>query len=125
LWAGEEWDYWIRAAALGFEIAATGEQTYYYRKSAGSLSAVPAKMAESSGRMFEKHRRCGILPEGEIVSRARASYFAAGRMVWREDPAASSRMFHKSWSLSKVHVLPLVCWFLAAGLSLARPRRSQ
>ncbi|MGD0480649.1 MAG: glycosyltransferase family 2 protein [Terracidiphilus sp.] len=125
IWAGEEWDYWIRAAALGFAIASTEEQTYYYRKSAGSLSAVPAKMAESSGRMFEKHRQCGILSEGEIVARARASYFAAGRMYWREDPAAASRMFHKSWSLSKVHMLPFVCWFLAAGLSLARPHRSQ
>jgi len=124
LWAGEEWDYWIRAAALGFEIAGTGEPTYYYRKSPGSLSALPARMAESSGRMFEKHRRCGILPEGEIVARARASYFAAGKMAWREDPATASRMFHQSWSLSKIHMLPLVCWFLAAGLSLARPHRS-
>jgi glycosyltransferase involved in cell wall biosynthesis len=125
LWAGEEWDYWIRAAALGFEIASTGEQTYYYRKSAGSLSAAPAKMAESNGRMFEKHRRCGILPEGEIVLRARESYFAAGKMYRREDPAAASRMFLKAWTLSKVHMLPLWCAFLAAGLNLARPHRSQ
>ncbi len=121
MWAGEELDYWIRSAALGFEIASTAEQTYYYRKSVGSLSAASAKMAVCNGRMFEKHRRCGVLSEGEIVARARESYFAAGKMYWREDPAAASRMFYKSWTLSKVHLLPLLCWFFAAGLSLARP----
>jgi len=124
LWAGEEWDYWIRAAALGFQIASTGKQTYYYRKSASSLSSTPAKMAESNGRMFEKHRHCGLLPESEIIARARESYFGAGRMYWREDAAAASRAFYKSWKLSKVHLLPLFCALLAA-ISLARPRRSQ
>lgn len=125
LWAGEDWDYWIRAAALGFEIASTGKQTYYYRKSAGSLSSTPAKMAEDNGRMFEKHRRCGILPESKIVARARESYFAAGKIYQRKDPAVASRMFFKSWTLSKVHVLPLFCGFLAAGSSLVRLRRSK
>jgi glycosyltransferase involved in cell wall biosynthesis len=125
LWVGEEWDYWIRAAALGFEIAATGEQTYYYRKSAGSLSAAPATMAESNGRMFEKHRRCGILPESEIVAIARRSYFDAGKLYWREDPSAAGRMFYKSWTLSKVRLLRLLYAFVAAGLSLARPHHSQ
>ena len=120
MWAGEELDYWIRSTALGFEIASTGQQTYYYRKSVGSLSAAPAKMAACNGRMFEKHRRCGVLPEGEIVARARESYFAAGKMYWREDPAAGSRMFYKAWALSKVRMLPLLCALLAAGLSLTR-----
>jgi glycosyltransferase involved in cell wall biosynthesis len=125
IWTGEDLDYWIRSAALGFEITSTGERTYYYRKSAGSLSAAPAKMAESGGRMFEKHRRCGILPESEIIAKARESYFAAGKMYWREDAANASRMFLKAWTLGKVHMLPLMCAFLAAGLSLARPHRSQ
>jgi glycosyltransferase involved in cell wall biosynthesis len=125
MWAGEELDYWIRSAALGFEIASTGKQTYYYRKLSGSLSAAPAKMAESNGRMFEKHRRCGVLPEGEIVARARQSYFAAGKMYWREDPVTASRMFCKAWTLSKVHVVPLFCAFLAAGLGLTRMIRNR
>ena len=125
LWAGEELDYWIRSAALGFEIASTGEQTYYYRKSAGSLSAVPATMAECNGRIFERHSRCGILPEGEIVARARASYFAAGRLYRRENPAAASRMFYKSWALSRAHLLSLLCAFLAAGMSVVQPQRSK
>lgn len=125
LWAGEELDYWIRSAALGFEIVSTGEQTYYYRKSAGSLSAVPATMAECNGRIFERHSRCGILPEGEIVARARASYFAAGKLYRRENPSAASRMFYKSWTLSKVHLLPLLCALLAAGLSVVWPQRSK
>jgi glycosyltransferase involved in cell wall biosynthesis len=125
LWAGEEFDYWIRSAALGFEIASTGQQTYYYRKSTGSLSALPARMAECNGRIFERHSRCGILPEGEIVAMARASYFAAGKLYRRDDPAAASRMFYKSWVLGKAHLLPLLCAFLAAGLSLVRPQRSK
>jgi glycosyltransferase involved in cell wall biosynthesis len=125
LWAGEEWDYWIRSAAMGFEIVSTGQQTYYYRKSAGSLSAVPATMAECNGRIYERHSRCGILPEGEIVARARASYFAAGKLYRRENPAAASRMFYKSWTLGKAHLLPLLCAFVAGGISFVRPRRSQ
>ena len=125
MWSGEELDYWIRSAALGFEIASTGKQTYYYRKSVGSLSAASAKMAESNGRMFEKHRRCGVLPEGEIVAKARQSYFAAGKMYWRKDPVAASRMFYKAWTLGKVHVLPLLCAFLAAGWGLTRSIRNR
>jgi hypothetical protein len=72
------------------------------------------------GRVFEKHRHCGILPEKEIVARARESYFAAGKMYWREDPAAASRMFYKAWTLSKVRMLPLLCALLAAGVGLTR-----
>jgi glycosyltransferase involved in cell wall biosynthesis len=125
MWAGEELDYWIRSAALGFEIASTGKQTYYYRKLVGSLSAASAKMAESNGRMFEKHRRCGVLPEGEIVAKARESYFAAGKMYWRKDPAAASRMFYKAWALGKMHMLPLLCAFLAAGMGLTRIIRNR
>jgi len=125
MWAGEELDYWIRSAALGFQIASTGKQTYYYRKLVGSLSAASAKMAEGNGRMFEKHRRCGVLPEGEIVVKARESYFAAGKMYWRKDPAAASRMFYKAWTLGKVHMLPLLCTFLAAGLGLTRIIRNR
>jgi glycosyltransferase involved in cell wall biosynthesis len=125
MWAGEELDYWIRSAALGFEIASTGKQTYYYRKSAGSLSAASAKMAESNGGMFEKHRRCGVLPESEIVARARASYFAAGKMYWRENPAVASHMFYKSWTLNKAHLQSLLCAALAVGISLVRPRHSK
>lgn len=121
----EDLDYWIRAAALGFRIAGTGKQTYYYRKSGGGLSAAFAKDAEGLGRVFEKHKHCGILPEKEIVARARQSYFAAGKMYWRGDPAIASRMFLKAWTLSKVHMQPLLCWFLAAGLSLARPHRAK
>jgi glycosyltransferase involved in cell wall biosynthesis len=116
----EDLDYWIRAAALGFTIAATGKKTYYYRKSAGGLSAAFAQNAEGLGRVFEKHRHCGILPEKEIVARARESYFAAGKMYWREDPAAASRMFYKAWTLSKVRMLPLLCALLAAGVGLTR-----
>jgi glycosyltransferase involved in cell wall biosynthesis len=125
LWAGEELDYWIRSASLGFEIVSTGEQTYYYRKSAGSLSAGSARMAECNGRIFEKHSRCGILPEGEIVARARASYFAAGKLYRRENSTAASRMFYKSWALNKVHLLSLLCAALAAGMSVVRPRHSK
>lgn len=123
--AGEEWDYWIRAAALGFAIASTGRQTYYYRKPPGSLSSSAGKMAEGVARVYVKHRHCGILPEREIVSMAKGSYFAAGKIYWREDAAAASRMFYKSWRLRKSSMLPLACAFVAAGLSLVRPRRSE
>jgi glycosyltransferase involved in cell wall biosynthesis len=121
----QDWDYWIRAAALGFQIAGTGKQTYYYRKYAGSLSAAPAREAKYGGRVLEKHRHCGILPEREIVAKARGSYFAGGKLYWRNDAAAARRMFYKSWTLNKIHVLPLLCSFGAAGLSLIRPKRSK
>jgi glycosyltransferase involved in cell wall biosynthesis len=111
-------DYWIRAAALGFQIAGTGKETYYYRKLAGSLSAAPARKAEYGGRVLEKHRHCGILPESEIVAKARGHYFAAGKLYWRQDAATASRMFFKSWTLCKIRVMPLLCAFGAAGLSL-------
>ena len=39
----KSWDYWIRAAALGFEIVSTGKQTYYYRKSQADLSLCARK----------------------------------------------------------------------------------
>jgi glycosyltransferase involved in cell wall biosynthesis len=116
----EDLDYWIRAAALGFRIAATGKQTYYYRKSGDGLSAAFAEDAEGLGGVFMKHKHCGILPEKEILARARDSYFAAGKLYWRKDPAAASRMFYKAWTLSRVHMLPLLCASLAAGLRLAR-----
>jgi glycosyltransferase involved in cell wall biosynthesis len=121
----EDVDYWIRAAALGFPIAPTGKQTYYYRKSPGSLSAESAKMAEGTARVYDKNRNCGILPEREIVSLAKACYFAAGKLYWREDAATASRMFYKSWTLSKAHLLPLLCAFLVAAMSVVRPQRSR
>ena len=118
-------DYWIRAAALDFQIVGTGKQTYYYRKWENSLSAASAREAECGGRILEKHRHCGILPEREIVAKARGSYFAAGRMYWRNDAAAARRMFYRSWSLSKIRMVPLLCSFGAAGLSLIRTNRSK
>jgi glycosyltransferase involved in cell wall biosynthesis len=121
----EDLDYWIRAAALGFRIAATGKQTYYYRKSSGGLSAAFAEDAEGHGVVFVKHRHCGILPEKKILARARESYYAAGKLYWRKDPAAASRMFCKSWALGKAHLLPLLCASFAAGMSLVRPQRSK
>jgi glycosyltransferase involved in cell wall biosynthesis len=121
----EDVDYWIRAAALGFPIVPTGEKTYYYRKSPGSLSAATAKMAEGTASVYEKNRNCGILPERKIVSLAKACYFAAGKLYWREDAASASRMFYKSWALSKAHLLPLACASFAAGMSLVRPQRSK
>ncbi len=121
----QDLDYWIRAAALGFQIASTGRQLYYYRKPPGSLSAEYGNMAEGTARVYEKNRNCGILPEREIVNIARGCYFAAGRIYWREDASAASRMFYKSWALSKVHLLPLLCAFLAAGVSFVRPQRSR
>jgi hypothetical protein len=121
----EDVDYWIRAAALGFQIASTDRQTYYYRKLPSSLSAASGKMAEETAKAFEKNRKCGILPEREIANIARGCYFAAGKIYWRTDPAAASRVFYKSWTLGKVNLLPLLCGFLTAGLSLARPQRSK
>jgi glycosyltransferase involved in cell wall biosynthesis len=121
----EDLDYWIRAAALGFQIAATGKQTYHYRKPPGSLSSESGKMAEATAMVYEKNRNCGILPEREIVNKARGCYFAAGKMYWREDASAASRMFYKSWMLSKAHVVSLLCASLAAGMSLVQPQRSK
>jgi glycosyltransferase involved in cell wall biosynthesis len=121
----QDLDYWIRAATLGFQIIGTGKQTYYYRKSENSLSTATAKSTETCGRLFEKHRHCGILPENEIVAKARGNYFAAGRIYWRQDAAAASRMFYKSWSLNKIRMVPLVCSFGAAGLSLIQANRSK
>jgi glycosyltransferase involved in cell wall biosynthesis len=116
----EDLDYWIRAATLGFRIAATGKQTYYYRKSGSGLSAAFAEDAEGIGVVFLKHRHSGILPEKEILARARKSYFAAGKLYWRKDPAAASRVFYKAWTLSRVHMLPLLCASFAAVLRLTR-----
>ena len=121
----EDLDYWIRAAALGFRIAGTGKQTYYYRKSAGGLSAAFSEDAEGLGKVFLTHRHCGILPEKEILAIARSCFFSAGRLHWREDPMAASRAFYKSWTLGRAHLLPLVCAAAMAGLSLVRPHRSK
>lgn len=121
----EDLDYWIRAAALGFQIAATGKQTYYYRKPPGSLSSKSGKMAEATAMVYERNRHCGILPEREIAKKASENYFAAGKIYWREDAAAASRMFYKSWKLRKSDISPLLCAAVAAGLSLVQPRRSE
>jgi glycosyltransferase involved in cell wall biosynthesis len=121
----EDLDYWIRAAALSFQIASTGRQTYYYRKPPGSLSSESGKMTEATAMVYEKNRNCGILPEREIVNIARGCYFAAGKIYWRGDASAASRMFYKSWALGKAHLLPLLCASLAAGMSLVRPQRSK
>jgi hypothetical protein len=75
--------------------------------------------------VYEKNRNCGILPEREIVNIARGCYFAAGKIYWRGDASAASRMFYKSWALGKAHLLPLLCASLAAGMSLVRPQRSK
>jgi hypothetical protein len=120
MWAGEELDYWIRAAAEGFHIASTGKQTYYYRKSTGSLSADAARMAEGSARVFEKHQHCGILPEDELVAKAKDCFFSAGKLYWRHDAAAASRDFYRSWSLDRRRPMPLLWFFFTFGLSLKR-----
>lgn len=121
----QDLDYWIRAAALGFPIASTARQTYYYRKTTGGLSSESGKMAEEAAMVFTKNRHCGILPEREIMKKASENYFAAGKIYWREDAAAASRMFYKSWELRKSWMLPLMCSFVAAGFSVVRPRRSE
>lgn len=121
----QDLDYWIRAAALGFQIASTGRRSYYYRKPPGSLSAEFGKMAEGTAMVYEKNRNCGILPEREIKNIARGCYFAAGKLYWRGDASAARRMFYKSWALSKAHLLPLLCTIFAAGMGLVRPQRSK
>jgi glycosyltransferase involved in cell wall biosynthesis len=121
----EDLDYWIRAAALGFVIATTGKQTYYYRKSADSLSAAFAEDSEGLGMVFLRHRRCGILPEKEILANARSCFISAGRLHWRKDPMAASRAFYKAWTLGRARLLPLICAVAMAGLSLVRPHRSK
>lgn len=119
LWAGEEADYWIRAAIQGFEIVGTLKRTYYYRKSEGSLSSASARMAEGAGTIFEKHRKCGLLPESELVTNASDCYFAAGKLYWRKDSGAARRNFYKSWTLNKLRALPLLWYLLTSMLSVA------
>jgi teichuronic acid biosynthesis glycosyltransferase TuaG len=121
----EDLDYWIRAATLGFAFATTGKLTYYYRKSASSLTNAFAEDAEGFGRVFLKHRHCGILPEKEILAIARSHFISAGRLRWRKDPMAASRAFYKAWTLSRARMLPLLCASLTAGMSLVRPQRSK
>ena len=121
----EDLDYWIRSAAAGFRIGPTRKKTYYYRKSSTSLSAAFAKDAEALGEVFMKHRRCGILPEEDILTRAKDSFYAAGKMYWRKDPADARRAFYKSWKLGKMHVLPLVCASLAAAMIPLQPFRAK
>jgi glycosyltransferase involved in cell wall biosynthesis len=123
--SAEDLDYWIRSAELGFEIASTGRQTYYYRKSADSQTAAVAEVAEGLGTVLLRHRRCGILPEKEILADARSCFFSAGRLYWRKDPMAASRAFLRAWTLSRAHLLPLACAAAMAGLSLVRPHRSR
>ena len=120
----EDLDYWMRAAAHGFQIAGTGRQTYYYRKVEGSLSAHSARMAEAVGEVFEKNRSCGVIPEGEIVDKARGSFIAAGKLYWRTDAAAAARNFHRAWALDKLRTQPLFYFLFAAGLRIMRPGRS-
>jgi glycosyltransferase involved in cell wall biosynthesis len=120
LLALQDLDYWIRATIHGFRIAGTGKQTYYYRKTSGSLSSGAARMAEELGRIYEKHRRCGLLPEPELVAKASDSYFAAGKLYWRKDASAARRNFKKSWTLDKRRIKPLLWSFLTAGISLTQ-----
>jgi glycosyltransferase involved in cell wall biosynthesis len=116
----EDADYWIRSAIQGFQIVGTGKQTYYYRKSVGSLSSASANMAEGAAAVFEKHRRCGLLPEKEIVSKASDCYFSAGKLRWRQDSRVASRAFFKSWVLDKRRFKALLWFFLTSVLSLAK-----
>lgn len=113
----EDLDYWIRAAAQGFQIVPTGKRTCYYRKSPGTLTTNVASLAEEGARVFEKHSRCGILPENEILTKARDEYFAAGRLYWRRNPSAASRAFWKSWTLRKTGLLPLLCAVFTSALA--------
>lgn len=117
----EDLDYWIRSAALGFEIASTGKQTYYYRKSGDSRSAAFAEDAEGLGTVYLRHRRCEILPEKKVLAIARSCFFSAGRLHWRKNPMAASRAFYMAWTLGRAHLLPLACAVAMAGLSLVRP----
>jgi glycosyltransferase involved in cell wall biosynthesis len=104
----EDWDYWIRAATQGFKLIGTGKTTYYYRKTGNSLSSVSARMAEGSARIYEKHWRCGILPEAEIVAKARDCHYAAGKLYWRKNPRAASESFYKAWLLNKFRLMPVM-----------------
>ncbi|MGA3035131.1 MAG: glycosyltransferase family A protein [Terracidiphilus sp.] len=116
----EDADYWIRAAINGYQIASTGKQTYYYRKSVGSLSAAPARMAEGIARVYEKHLHCGLLPEAELAKKATQCYFAAGKLHWRHNAASASHAFYQSWRLDKRNPMPLLWFFFTSGLSLTR-----
>jgi glycosyltransferase involved in cell wall biosynthesis len=116
----EDLDYWIRAAAQGFQIAGTGSQTYYYRKAEDTLSANSARMAESAGKVFEKNRCCCVIPENQIVAKAGDCFFAAGKLYWRKDTVAARRNFYKSWTLNRRRALPLLWYLLTLVLSLAR-----
>ncbi len=116
----EDADYWIRAAIAGFEICRADKRTCYYRKSEGSLSSSTAKLSEGAAEMFEKHRKCGLLPEAEILASASKSYYAAGKMYWRKDAAAARRNFYKSWTLNRRHALPLLWYLLTPILCVAK-----
>ncbi len=122
LWAGEDLDYWIRAAILNFQIASTGCRTYYYRKSGNSLSTFRGRMVEGCARIYEKHKTCGILPESELLAKARESYFAAGKLYLRTDPCAARRAFFRAWKLSKRHCLPIACSLIASLLATVSTR---
>jgi glycosyltransferase involved in cell wall biosynthesis len=116
----EDADYWIRAAIAGFQICCTEERTCYYRKSEGSLSSRTAKLSEGVAAMFEKHRKCGLLPESEILTSASNSYYAAGKMYWRKDAVAARRNFYKSWTLNRRRALPLLWYLLTPILRMAK-----
>lgn len=118
----EDIDYWIRAVTRGFQIAPTGEKTYYYRKSAGGLSAASARMEEGGAKICEKHSRCGILPESEILAKARDGYYAAGKLYWRKNPRAASESFYKAWVLDKYRLMPVMAAVFTRFLSWMPPR---
>ncbi len=109
----EDIDYWIRAATQDFKIVSTDKATCYYRKIPGSLSSASAKNAEGIARIYEKHCRCGILPEADILLMASGSHYAAGRLHWRKDPRAASRAFYRAWTLNKHYLKPI----MAAGFT--------
>jgi glycosyltransferase involved in cell wall biosynthesis len=116
----EDREMWIRCARTGAQFTYTGLNTCLYRKHPRAMSRHGVAMALASARVFEKNIDWEAVPSRHRHTQAADAWFAAGRMVLRNDPRSARGFFRRALRHRVLAPAALGYWVAAVILNCTR-----
>lgn len=110
---GEDRDYWLRCALAGARFALTRENTCVYSKHAASTMARTKLWAEAETAFYEKHQSLDAIPRRELRLLLAHALQNEARLLRRDDPAKSARLFSRALALTPCNPLLVARWLRA------------